>query len=158
MGLGGIVPRAGYKHPLELSRSWSVPCSVLGNNVIQSVPKFLRRTAKCCHDTESISLCCRRDRLPCHRAAQEAVGRPGCSWGFFWAGKKGEETNGMTKWRHVFLVLRFWFRAFPWHGAAGGGGGKHTCTRKMLRLFTFCSWPGARGNGSMTLALLGHYL
>lgn len=26
----------------------------------------------------------------------------------------------MTKWRHVFLVLRFWFRAFPWHRAGAG--------------------------------------
>lgn len=35
---------------------------------------------------------------------------------------------------------------------------RHTCTRKMLRLFMFCFWPGARGNSVVTLALLGHYL
>lgn len=57
----------------------------------------------------------------------------------------------------VFLVLQFLVSSSPL-AQEKKKKKKHTCTRKMLRLFMFCFWPGASRKGLVTLALLGHYL
>lgn len=57
----------------------------------------------------------------------------------------------------VFLVLHFFVSSSPLVQEKKKKK-QYTCTRKMLRLFMFCFWPGASGKGLVTLALLGHYL